>query len=70
MPSHCTVYQAELTAITEAAKHIKSLNIVNTNIHFLTDSISAIQAINSHVVNSKTVNITINSLNDIANNNN
>ena len=70
MPSHCTVYYAELTAITEAAKHIKSLNIVSTNIHFLTDSISAIQAINSHVVNSKTVNSSINSLNDIANNNN
>ena len=70
MPSHCTVCQIQLTAITEAAKHIKYLNIVNTNIHFLTDSFSALQAINSHVVNSKTVNSTINSLNDIANNNN
>ena len=70
MPPHCTVYQAELRAVTEAAKHLKDVNIINKNIHFLTDSISEIQAINSHIVNSKTVDSTINNLNEIAKNNN
>ena len=70
MPSHCTVYHAELRVVTEAAKHLKDVNIINKNIHFLTDSISAIQAISSHIVNSKTVDSTINNLNELAKNNN
>ena len=66
MSSHCTVYQAELRVVTEAAKHLKDVNIINKNIHFLTDSISAIQAINIHIINSKTVDSTINSFNELA----
>ena len=31
MPSHCTVYQAEVRAVTEAAKHLKHVNIINKN---------------------------------------
>jgi len=45
LPDFCSVYQAELIAITAAAERVKDL--VNKNIVFLTDSQAAINTLNT-----------------------
>ena len=53
LPDYCTVYQAELTAITKAATALtESTN--NKNIVFFTDSQSSIEALTKITMNSKT----------------
>ena len=52
LPDFCTVYQAELIAITEAAKKLH--NYRGKTITFWTDSLSSIQAISSTIIKSKT----------------
>ena len=52
LPDHCTVYQAELSGITAAAGILQ--DHTDNNIIFLTDSLSSIQALNSHTLGSRT----------------
>ena len=53
LPNYCSVFQAELTALTEGAKSL--LNYKNTDITFWTDSLSSLQALSSKLINSNTV---------------
>ena len=53
LPDYCTVFQAELTAITEACTHLTSNN--NKHIIIWTDSLSSIQAITTLNIKSRTV---------------
>ena len=68
LPNCCTVFQAELSAITEACNHL----ITHTNKHIIiwTDSLSSIQALTTLNNNSRTVANCLNSLNHLGANNN
>ena len=65
LPDYCTVYQAELTAITNAAA---ALNIIanNKTIVFFTDSQSSIEALAKITMNSKTTLECHNALNTLS----
>ncbi|MCP4489190.1 MAG: hypothetical protein GY820_18040 [Gammaproteobacteria bacterium] len=52
LPDYCSVYQAELIAITEAAKSLN--NHREETITFWSDSLSSLQAISSTIIKSKT----------------
>ena len=67
LPDYCTVYQAELTAITEACKLLNSVN--NKHIIIWTDSLSSIKTLTSHLIRSKTAKDCFESINQIATNN-
>ena len=54
LPPHCSVYQAELSAITEAVKELIENQTTNKVIVILTDSDSAIQTLNNKLINSLT----------------
>ncbi|KAL5254449.1 hypothetical protein ACHWQZ_G014031 [Mnemiopsis leidyi] len=68
LPNCCTVFQAELSAITEACNHLTT----HTNKHIIiwTDSLSSIQALTTLNNNSRTVANCLNSLNHLGANNN
>ena len=53
LPDYCSVFQAELTAITEAAEYC-SKNLTSRNIVFFSDSLSSLQSLQSTKSNSKT----------------
>lgn len=63
LPDYCTVFQAELTAITEACTHLTSNN--NKHIIIWTDSLSSIQAITTLNIRSRTVIECLNALNHL-----
>ena len=52
LPDYCSVFQAELTALTEGARSLLGYN--NKNITFWTDSLSSLQALTSKLINSNT----------------
>ncbi|MCP3680959.1 MAG: hypothetical protein GY782_12170, partial [Gammaproteobacteria bacterium] len=52
LPDYCSVYQAELIAITEAAKSLN--NHREETVTFWSDSLSSLQAISSTIIKSKT----------------
>ena len=53
LPDYCSVFQAELTAITEAADYC-SKNLNSRNIEFFSDSLSSLQSLQNTKANSKT----------------
>ena len=63
LPDYCTVFQAELTAITEACTHLTSNN--NKHIIIWTDSLSSMQAIKTLNIKSRTVGECLNALNHL-----
>ena len=54
LPDYCTVFQAELTAISEAS-HYCNNNLVSKDIEFFSDSLSSLQSLRGTKVNSKTI---------------
>ena len=63
LPDFCSVYQAELTAITEGAKSLT--HCIGQDIMFWSDSLSSIQSLSSRTMNSKTTiqcHVTLNEL--------
>ena len=55
LPDHCSVFQAEVVPIQDAARIIGDGRICKRNVTILSDSQTAIKALNSNVTNSKTV---------------
>ena len=53
LPDYCTVYQAELSAITAAANALTN-NTKGAEVVFLTDSLSSIQTLNNKILKSRT----------------
>ena len=54
-PNFCTVFQAEVMAISTACEKLKELKLINKNIYILSDSCSAINALNKSVINSANI---------------
>ena len=54
LPSFCTVYQAELSAITAAVNQLQSIGVKDKEIIILSDSRSAIQTLNNRLIKSNT----------------
>ena len=67
LPDHCTVFQAELSAIREACNYLN--NEHNKHIIIWTDSLSSIQALTTYTIRSKTVSDCLNAINCIATHN-
>ena len=67
LPEYCTVYQSELTAITEASRALH--NKRDATIHFFTDSSSSVNTMNKSFTNSKTVYECFKALNTLSQNN-
>jgi len=67
LPDHATVFQAEITAITEAAKFIDqhTWNRTPNEVCFFVDSQSALGAINNPKISSKTVEKAVKTLNKL-----
>ena len=55
LPDFCIVFQAEVLAISTGCVKLKELNLTNKNIYILSDSCSAISALNKSVINSVTI---------------
>ena len=55
LPDFCTVFQAEVMAISTACEKLKEHKLINKNIYILSDSCSAINALNKRVINSATI---------------
>ena len=66
LPDTASVYQAELFAIYQAAKTIQEVDDQHRHCQFFSDSMSALQAMQSFEVDSSLVLRTINLLNEIA----
>ena len=69
LPDTATVFQAEVTAITEAAKEMTESKYNQEEINIWVDSQAAIKALNKTVVRHKTVKECIESLNTLAGSN-
>ena len=69
LPSHCTVFQAEVKAVLEAAKILEILPQY-TDIKFFIDSQAAIKALASTDLTSKLVVKTVEALNRVSSNRN
>ena len=69
LPDFCTVFQAEVTTISAACSKLKELDIANKNIYILSDSSSAINALNKYVINSVTVIECLGKISELASNN-
>ena len=68
LPDYCTVFQAELVAISEACKHlITTTNTNNKHIIIWTDSLSSIEAITALTIKSRTTNDCYEALNTLGN---
>ena len=52
LPDFCTVFQAEVMAISTACERLKEFKLTNKNIYILSESSSAISALNKSVINS------------------
>jgi ribonuclease HI len=57
-----SVFQAEMLAINECAEINLRKNINKRNIHIYSDSKSALQALKSNMISSKSVNTTVENL--------
>ena len=68
LPDHCSVYQAELCAITSAANSLTPHS--GDNIIFLTDSLSSIQTLKNNLLKSRTAIETHKALTTLASQNN
>ena len=66
LPDFCTVFQAEVTAISAACSKLKELDIANKNIYILSDSSSAL---NKCVINSVTLIECLGKISELASNN-
>jgi len=55
LPDHCSVFQAEVSAIEALLRHEGELDLPEQAICILSDSSAAISALKSHTLNSKTV---------------
>ena len=69
LPDFCIVFQAEFTAISAACSKLKEVDIANKNIYILSDSYSAINALNKCVINSVTLVECLIKISDLASNN-
>ena len=67
LPDYCSVYQAELSAIADAATSLQ--HISDSSIYFLTDSLSSIHTLNNKVLSSKTALSCHKALNVLSNSN-
>ena len=67
LPNYCSVFQAELTAITETCNKLATYN--NKHIIIWTDSLSSIQALTALNTKSRTVNSCLSALNRLGANN-
>ena len=67
LPNYCSVFQAELTAITETCNKLTTYN--NKHIIIWTDSLSSIQALTALNTKSRTVNSCLSALNRLGANN-
>jgi len=61
-----TINQAEMFAINEAAKYLKTNNLATKNINIFTDSLNSIQKLNKSETNSLLTIETVNNLNDLS----
>ena len=55
LPNFCTVFPAEVVAITQACIKMTELNITGKNIYIFSDSLSTIKALNQHRISSTTI---------------
>ena len=69
LPDFCTVFQAEVTAISAACSKLKELDIANKNIYMLSDSSSAINALNKCIINSITLIKCLGKISELVSNN-
>ena len=69
LPDFCTVFQAEVTAISAACSKLKELDIANKNIYMLSDSSSAINTLNKCFMNSITLVECLSKISELASNN-
>ena len=69
LPNFCTVFQAEVVAITQARIKITELNITGESIYIFSDILLAIKALNQHRISSTTILDCLNRINDVAANN-
>ena len=67
LPDHCSVFQAELSAIRDACNNLTTEE--NKHIIIWTDSLSAIQALTTYTMRSRTVIDCYTAISRIANNN-
>ena len=69
LPNFCTVFQAEVVAITQAYIKMTELNATDKNIYIFTDSLSAIKALNQLRISSFTILDCLSRINEVAANN-
>ena len=69
LPDFCTLFQAEVKAISAACSKLKELDIANKTIYILSDSSSAINALNKCVINSVTLIECLGKISELASNN-
>ena len=68
-PNLCTVFQAEVVAITQACIKMTELNVTDENIYIFSDSLSAIKALNQLRISSSTILDCLNRINEVTANN-
>ena len=67
LPDHATVFQAEITAITQAAGHLQTITDPKPRyVKFLVDSQAALMALENPVIKSRTVSDAMDALNTLA----
>ena len=69
LPNFCTVFQAEVVAITQACIKMTELNVTDKNIYIFSDSLSAIKALNQLRISSSTILDCLSRINEVATNN-
>ena len=69
LPNFCTVFQAEVVAITQACIKMTELNVTNKNIYIFSDSLTAIKALNQLRISSSTILDCLSRINGVAANN-
>ena len=69
LPNFCTVFQAEVVAITQACIKMTELNVTDKNIYIFSDSLSAIKALNQLRISSSTILDCLSRINEVAANN-
>ena len=69
LPNFCTVFQAEVVAITQACTKMTELNVTDKNIYIFSDSLSAIKALNQLRISSSTILDCLSRINEVAANN-
>ena len=67
LPDYCSVFQAELAAVSEVPKWLMRNITTSTTINIFTDSQAAIKSLNSMTIRSKTVRDCLTALTEVAN---